>query len=117
MAIEYHKYYIETSTDSELYGTTRHLYDFMLGVSRLDNGQVQRYSLRRLSKGIRRGPATTRRHLHKLIEMGYVSCTYQKDVNNPKWNIENLYTVHPVRMQVASTFDSTPYQKSAGSRF
>ena len=38
MAIEYHKYYIETSTDSELYGTTRHLYDFMLGVSRLDNG-------------------------------------------------------------------------------
>lgn len=72
MAVHFHKYENRTLADKRLKGTTRDLYDLMLSLSHLQEHDLV-ISIAELAEGIDRSYETTRIHLKKLIELGYVT--------------------------------------------
>lgn len=72
MAVHFHKYENQTLADKRLKGTTRDLYDLMLAKSRVRKHDLV-ISISELAEGIGRSYETTRIHLKKLIELGYVT--------------------------------------------
>ena len=72
MAVHFHKCENQTLADKRLKGTTRDLYDLMLAKSRVRKHDLV-ISIAELAQGIMRTYETTRLHLKKLIELGYVT--------------------------------------------
>ena len=90
MAVHFHKYENQTLADKRLKGTTRDLYDLMLSLSHLQDHDLV-ISIAELAQGIMRTYETTRIHLKKLIELGYVT---RFSVNRKK-----RYIVHIVAQE------------------
>ena len=94
----FHKYNNETLADKELYGTTRTLYNVMLALSNIHTHELCK-SVPFLAACICKSPYTARRHLDKLVAMGYVTRIFRKSKDNPRWNLPNIYVVHEVRIK------------------
>ena len=116
----FRKLYSVIALDNALEGTTMKLYTVLLTIANFNTHDIVIY-IGNLARKINRSPATVRRHLNKLIELGLVERIAQKSAHNPKMNLANRYKVYDidsVRYRYAVSEkgtvenDSTPSQKS-----
>lgn len=112
MSVHFHQYENATLTDKRLSGTTRTLYDFMLAHAHLHTNDFC-MTIRELAEGISRVASTVHFHLNRLITLGFITRTLQKDPHNPKWNQESRFTVHKIAKENPEVNDEFSYRENS----